>query len=107
MLWGIDEGVIFTIAVVAFLAAMEVAFRLGRRHSAESKALLQEEVNAINTTYASIRSLSMTAFRSGCRKHSSAMGPSPASSPIPPGSNTAAPCAARRTCRSTAITGAA
>lgn len=88
MLWGIDEGLLFIITIVAFFAAMEIAFRLGRRHSLKSddvlrshvnglqaavlgllalllgfnfamavarfdarKVLLQEEVNAINTTY--------------------------------------------------------
>ena len=88
MLWGIDEGLLFITTIVAFFAAMEIAFRLGRRHSLKSddvlrshvnglqaavlrllalllgfnfamavarfdarKVLLQEEVNAINTTY--------------------------------------------------------
>jgi hypothetical protein len=88
MLWGIDEGLLLLTATVVFFAAMELAFRAGRRHSPRTddalrshvgalqaallgllalllgfnfamavarfdarKALLQEEVSAINTTY--------------------------------------------------------
>jgi len=88
MLWSVDEGLLFLVAIVAFIVAMEIAFRLGKRHSPNSddvlrshvgglqaavlgllalllgfnfamavarfdarKALLQEEVSAINTTY--------------------------------------------------------
>jgi len=32
MLWDVDEGLLFLTAIVAFLAVMEIAFRLGRRH---------------------------------------------------------------------------
>ena len=88
MLAGPDEAVLFIIVVVAFFAALEIAFRLGRRHVRRSddtsrthigalqaallgllalllgfnfamaasrfdarKTLIQEEVNAIRTTY--------------------------------------------------------
>ena len=88
MFWAIDELALLLAVLVAFAAAIELAFRLGRRHSAGTddatrshisaleiavlgllalllgfnfamsvarfdsrKALIGEEVNAINTTY--------------------------------------------------------
>jgi uncharacterized membrane protein len=47
MLWGIDEGILFIVTVIAFLAALEMAFRMGRRHSSKSDDVLKSHVGAL------------------------------------------------------------
>ncbi len=47
MLWNVNEGLLFLAAIIAFLAAMEIAFRLGRRHSPRSDDVLRSHVGGV------------------------------------------------------------
>ncbi|HEY1461687.1 MAG TPA: hypothetical protein VGH59_16725 [Casimicrobiaceae bacterium] len=47
MLWNVDEGLLFLAAIIAFIAAIEIAFRLGRRHSPKSDDVLRSHVGGL------------------------------------------------------------
>ena len=47
MLWGIDEIVLFPVAIAAFLAVIEICFRLGRRHKNPSDDTSKSHFSAL------------------------------------------------------------
>lgn len=57
MLSGIDEGLLFLIAIVAFLVALEIAYRLGRRRSDRSDAALKSHVDGLRSALLGLLSL--------------------------------------------------
>jgi hypothetical protein len=57
VLQEIQEGPLLVVALVAFLAIMEAAYRLGRRHQSRSDDVIRTHVTALQTAVLGLLSL--------------------------------------------------
>ena len=74
MFWNVSELVVFVVAFIIFCAALEIAFRLGRKHGARSNDATKSHMNALQAALLGLLALllgfsfAMAASRFDARK---------------------------------------